>query len=65
MVIGVTGAMGLAKFAAHLMTTAKGIDPIACGAVAVLLAAIAAVSGWWATRRIANLNPIDVLRSSE
>jgi putative ABC transport system permease protein len=60
---GVAGAVGTGKFLRFLVNDAEKISASACVGVGTLLVVTAAAAIWIATRRIARLDPIAVLRS--
>jgi predicted permease len=63
MAIGIGGAAGLGRFLEHLISSAKSMDALTCTGAALGLAVTAAISTWTATRRVARLDPITILRS--
>jgi putative ABC transport system permease protein len=63
MLIGIGGAAWQGRVLEHLLSSAPPVDMAACAASAVVLAAVAIVSIWFATGRVLELNPIEVLKS--
>jgi putative ABC transport system permease protein len=63
MLIGLGGAAWQGRLLEHLLPAVPPIDPAACAASALMLAAVAIVSIWSATGRVLELNPIEVLKA--
>jgi len=63
MAIGIGGAEWLGKFLAHLIDGAKSMDAPTCAMAAGGLALVAMISTWTATRRVARMDPVTILRS--
>jgi putative ABC transport system permease protein len=63
MVIGLVGAAWQGRLLEHLLPAAPPVDVPASAAAAVVLAFVAIFAIWSATRRILELNPIEVLKS--
>jgi ABC-type antimicrobial peptide transport system permease subunit len=63
MLIGFMGAGWEGRLLEHLLPAVPEVDMAACGAAAVMLAAVAIISIWFATGRVLELNPIEVLKS--
>jgi predicted permease len=61
--IGVAGAIAMGQLVEHLMEGAGPIGIATCVAAAILLTATASAAVWTATRRIARMDPMRVLRS--
>ncbi len=60
---GVAAALALGRLLNRFVVTAEPPRAPICAAAAAALAAIAAGSVWFATRRVAQLDPIDTLRA--
>jgi putative ABC transport system permease protein len=63
MVIGLTGAAWQGRVLEHLLPAAPPVDVRASAAAALVLALVAIFAIWSATRRILELNPMEVLKS--
>ncbi len=63
MLIGLGGAAWQGRLLEHLLSSAPAVDMPACTAAALVLAAVALASIWFATGRVLELNPIEVLKS--
>jgi hypothetical protein len=62
-VIGLVGAAGLVRFIASLATELPVEDPLAIGAVTLLLIAVALVACWLPARRATRVDPVIALRA--
>jgi predicted permease len=60
---GVLASLALGRSAAHLLVGVPPHDPLALGGAAVAAAAIAILAIWLPTRRAADADPLEVLRS--
>jgi putative ABC transport system permease protein len=61
---GLAGAAGIGSLIGHIMASAEPAGVAATGASAGLLAVIAALAVWRAGRRVAQLDPMQVLRAN-
>jgi predicted permease len=59
--VGLAGAIGMARLMAGLLYGVRTTDPIVVGAVAIVLATVALVATWLPARRAAGTNPAAVL----
>jgi len=60
--IGLAGALALTRVLSNLLFGVGATDPLTFGAVAIVLASIAAGACWLASRRALKVDPINVLR---
>ncbi len=63
MAIGIFGAVNLGTILAHMIDGAKSMDASTCAMAAGGLTFTAMISMWMATRRIARMDPVTILRS--
>lgn len=62
LVIGITAALGLARFLAHLLFGVSAADPLSYAAVIALMATVAALACYLPARRAMRFDPMDALR---
>ncbi|HEX6907155.1 MAG TPA: ABC transporter permease [Terriglobales bacterium] len=62
LVIGITAALGLARFLAHLLFGVSAADPLSYAAVIALMATVAALACYLPARRAMRFDPMAALR---
>jgi ABC-type antimicrobial peptide transport system permease subunit len=62
-VLGLLGAAGLVRVVAGFLPTMPVQDPVAIGAVTLLLLVVALVACWLPARRAARVDPVTALRA--
>jgi ABC-type antimicrobial peptide transport system permease subunit len=62
LVIGLAGALMLSRFMSSLLFDVRPSDPVAFGAVSVLLLLVALLASWLPARRAAKVDPMVALR---
>jgi ABC-type antimicrobial peptide transport system permease subunit len=62
LVIGLLGTLASAQLIRSLLVNVKASDPVTLGAVALLLAAVAALASWIPARRAMAVSPTEALR---
>jgi predicted permease len=63
LVIGLAGAFALSRYMGSLLFEVRPSDPVAFGAVSVLLLLVALLASWLPARRAAKVDPIVALRT--
>ena len=63
LVIGLAGAFALSRYMGSLLFDVRPSDPVAFGAVSVLLLLVALLASWLPARRAAKVDPIVALRT--
>lgn len=62
LVIGVAGALGVARFMKAMLVGVTAFDPLTIGSVVCLLGAVSLMASWLPARRATAVNPIQALR---
>ena len=63
LVVGIAGAFGVGRLLQTMLVQMSPRDPVTLGAIALLLAAVAAAACVWPARRACRLDPVVALRS--